>query len=72
MKEVILCKYGEIILKGANRSKFEKLLMREIKRRAYKIGGFNVRYNQSTVYIEPDDTGREGYCHRVRREQGLS
>ena len=56
MKEVILCKYGEIILKGANRSKFEKLLMREIKRRAYKIGGFNVRYNQSTVYIEPDDT----------------
>ncbi len=56
MKEVILCKYGEIILKGANRSKFETLLMREIKRRAYRIGGFNVRYNQSTVYIEPDDT----------------
>ena len=55
MKEVILCKYGEIILKGANRNKFETMLMREIKRRAYKVGGFTVRYNQSTVYIEPVD-----------------
>ncbi len=55
MKEVILCKYGEIILKGANRNKFETMLMREVKRRAHKVGGFNVRYNQSTVYIEPVD-----------------
>ena len=55
MKEVILCKYGEIILKGANRNKFETMLMREVKRRAYKVGGFTVRYNQSTVYIEPKD-----------------
>ena len=53
MKKVILCKYGEIILKGANKSKFERMLMKEVKRRADAIGDFNVTYSQSTVLIEP-------------------
>ncbi len=53
MKEVILCKYGEIILKGANRNTFEAILMREIRRRAKETGKFDVRINQSTVYVEP-------------------
>ena len=34
MKEVILCKYGEIVLKGANRSSFEASLTRELRARA--------------------------------------
>ncbi len=55
MKEVILCKYGEIVLKGANRSAFESILLKEIKRRARYAGGFDVRYAQSTVYVEPRD-----------------
>lgn len=53
MKEVILCKYGELILKGANRSRFESQLMRELRRRAAHIGDFQIRWAQSTVYIEP-------------------
>lgn len=53
MKEVILCKYGEIILKGANKSSFESALVRQVRRRAKKVGEFNVRYAQSTVYVEP-------------------
>lgn len=55
MKEIILCKYGEIILKGANKGHFEALLMRDIRRRAKHIGNFDVRYAQSTVFIEPLD-----------------
>ncbi len=55
MKEVILCKYGEIILKGSNKGKFEAALMREMKKRAKYVGGFTVRYNQSTVYVEPEN-----------------
>ena len=55
MKEIILCKYGEIILKGANRGHFEALLMRDIRRRAKHIGNFDVHYAQSTVFIEPLD-----------------
>ena len=53
MKEVILCKYGEIILKGANRSQFESMLAKEVRRRAAHVGKFDVYYLQSTVYIEP-------------------
>lgn len=53
MKEVILCKYGELILKGANRSRFESQLIRELRRRAAHIGNFQIRWAQSTVYIEP-------------------
>lgn len=56
MKEVILCKYGEIVLKGANRGSFETVLMREVKRRVSHIGRFDVSFSQSTVFIEPQDS----------------
>ncbi len=53
MKEVLLCKYGELILKGANRSYFENLLIKELRTRVKRAGEFDVYYAQSTVYIEP-------------------
>ena len=55
MNEVILCKYGEIVLKGANRSSFEAGLTRELKARAALYGKFRITTAQSTVYIEPED-----------------
>ena len=30
-KEILLCKYGEIVLKGANRKYFEDMLSRQMK-----------------------------------------
>ena len=59
MREVILCKYGEIILKGANKSTFENILLKDVKRRAKAIGNYSVRYMQSTVYVEPLDEDAE-------------
>ena len=53
--EVILCKYGELILKGTNRSTFEAQLLREVRRRAAFFGRFDVHANQSTVYVEPEN-----------------
>ena len=53
MKEVILCKYGEVILKGANRGQFENMLLKETRRRAYHCGDFRVWSQQSTMIIEP-------------------
>ncbi len=58
MKEVLLCKYGELILKGANRSYFENMLIRELRTRLKRAGNFDVNYAQSTIYIEPKDE----YC----------
>ncbi len=54
-KEIFLCKYGEIVLKGANRKYFEDVLCREIKKRAASYGNFDVYRAQSTIYIEPKD-----------------
>ena len=59
IKEIILGKYGEVILKGTNRSTFEAQLIRDVKRRAAMIGNYAVSYNQSTVYIEPKDEDAE-------------
>lgn len=55
MKEVILCKYGELILKGANRSTFEAKMIKQLRQRARRVGNFKIFYAQSTVYIEPLD-----------------
>lgn len=53
--EVIMAKYGEIALKGLNKSSFENLLIRNIKRRLANAGNFEVTRRQSTIYIEPLD-----------------
>ena len=54
-KEVILCKYGEIVLKGANRKTFEDQLVKSMKYRAKRYGNFDIHRAQSTIYIEPKD-----------------
>ena len=55
MKEILLCKYGEIVLKGANKRYFEDILCKELRRRAKKHGNFEISRAQSTIYIEPKD-----------------
>ncbi len=55
MKRTILLKYGEIILKGANRRAFEKQLADSIRRRLKGlIGEYEFEYMQSTVYVTPE------------------
>ena len=55
MKEIILCKYGEIVLKGLNRGHFESLLEQDMRKRLKKIGNYKVTRAQSTLYIEALD-----------------
>ncbi len=55
IKEILLCKYGEIVLKGANRKYFEDMLCREMKKRAKSYGSFDIYRAQSTIYIQPMD-----------------
>ena len=55
MKEVILLKLGEVVLKGLNRHAFEDVLIKNIRRRLSSSGGFDVKEIQSTVYITPRD-----------------
>ena len=53
MKEIFLCKYGEIALKGLNKGHFEGTLVKEIKTRLKPFGAFSVSRAQSTIYVEP-------------------
>ena len=55
MKEIILLKQGEMVLKGLNRRGFEEKLMGNAKRRLKKYGSFHVYTRQSTTYVEPLD-----------------
>ncbi len=73
IQEVILCKYGEIVLKGANRSVFESALVKEMRRRASPYGTFRIHYKQSTLYIEPQDDAcdMEGMYEAARKVFGI-
>ena len=58
MKEIILAKYGEIILKGGNRPKFEKLLIDNIKNALKNVAQFKISLRQATIYIEEFDESK--------------
>lgn len=53
MKEIILIKLGEMVLKGLNRKTFEAALMKHIKYRIGHLGDFEIQLSQSTITITP-------------------
>lgn len=57
MKEVILLKYGEIVLKGLNRSYFNSVLESRVKRALKSVEGeFTYDYAQSTLCVYGSET----------------
>ena len=73
IKEILLCKYGEIVLKGANRRSFEDQLAKELRIRASRHGHFEINRAQSTVFIEPKDENAdlEGMFDAARKVFGI-
>ncbi|MDE5764400.1 MAG: tRNA 4-thiouridine(8) synthase ThiI [Ruminococcus sp.] len=59
MKEVVLVKFGEMVLKGLNKRTFEDMLRKNIKRRLRSLGKFELTTAQSTTYITPLDENIE-------------
>ena len=74
MKELILCKYGEIVLKGLNRGGFENELMKNVRRRLKPLGKFNLRSAQSTLYVEPldEDIDMDEVLDRLKKVYGIT
>ncbi len=74
MKVSILCKYGELALKGMNRHIFEKLLRDRIKKRIAEFGKFKVYTIQSTLYIIPldDNCDSDGAYAAAKRTFGIA
>lgn len=56
MKELIMVKYGEIILKGLNRPVFENVLVKNIRNSLKNTDDVNIQKAQATIYIEPSDS----------------
>ena len=55
MKEIILVKYGEIILKGGNRARFEKVLVNNIRNSVRNISNVKIQVLQATIYIDVEE-----------------
>ena len=72
-EEVILCKFGEVVLKGANRQTFESGLVKELRRRAVPYGSFKIYFKQSTIYVEPQsaDCDMDGMYNVAKKVFGI-
>ena len=55
MKDIILLKQGEMVLKGLNKHRFDQRLQANIRYRIRGCGKFKVYSRQSIVYVEPAD-----------------
>ena len=71
MREIILVKTGELILKGLNRSSFEDMLMKNLKHALAGLGEFSVRKNQAAIYIEPQSGDIAAMCEKAAKVFGV-
>ncbi|MBQ7119533.1 MAG: tRNA 4-thiouridine(8) synthase ThiI [Oscillospiraceae bacterium] len=73
MKEILLLKLGELVLKGLNRGNFEKRLMKNINWRLRKFGDFKIYCLQSTIYVDPqsDDCDMDSAVEAIKKIFGI-
>ena len=73
MKEIILIKLGEMVLKGLNRRTFEDVLIKNIKYRLRGLGGFEIKIAQSTISVMPlsDDVDLDEVSERIGEVFGI-
>lgn len=73
MKEIILLKLGEVVLKGLNRSRFESILVKNVKRAIWPYGNPVVSDKQSTIFVEVEgeDADFEGAYEACKKVFGI-
>ena len=74
MRDIILLKLGEIVLKGLNKRYFEQKLLQNVKRRLIPLGEFDVSCMQSTIYVEPrnDDVDMDAALEAMQKVFGAA
>ncbi len=74
MKEVLLLKYGEIVLKGLNRGYFNSVLEKRVRRALKPVDGeFYFDYAQSTLCISAsDDADMDTAFEKVKKVFGVA
>lgn len=72
MKEILLAKYGEIILKGGNRPRFENILVTNIANALRRTANVKIQLRQATVYIDVlDEDKTELVMDRLSKVFGI-
>ena len=73
MKEIILVKNGELVLKGLNRTTFEDILIKNMKKALKQIGEFTYKKSQSTIVVESvdDDVDLDDAVDAISRVFGI-
>lgn len=73
MHDVLMIKYGEIILKGLNRPQFEEKLIKNIRIRLSDIGEAEVYKYQAAVYVKPliDNYDYERAIEKLKKIFGI-
>lgn len=73
MKEVLLLKSGEIVLKGLNRKTFESRLMNNLKRRLKPFGIERMQMRQSVCFVEiPEHVDADEVTAAVQKVFGFA
>ena len=73
MKEVLLLKCGEIVLKGLNRKTFEDRLLKNLSRRMKHVADCEISMRQSVVYVEvPEDADADAVMDCARHVFGFA
>ena len=73
MRDMILLKEGEVVLKGLNKRYFEQKLTQNIRRRLKDFGSFKVNALQSVIYVEPqnDEADVDGAFEALQKVFGI-
>lgn len=74
MREVILIKNGELVLKGLNRNTFEDILIKNMKKALREIGEFKFTKSQSTIMVAPveEDTDLDDAVEALKKVFGIA
>ena len=73
MKELLIVKYGEVMLKGNNRPFFVDRLMKNLRSALQGTGKFNIEKDQSVLYLIPkEQVNLDRAADRVRRVFGVN
>ena len=73
MKEVLLLKCGEIVLKGLNRKTFEDRLLKNLSRRMKHVADCEISMRQSVVYVEvPEEADADTVMDCARHVFGFA
>lgn len=72
--DIIILKYGEVVMKGLNRSYFDSLILRRVKRLLEGCAGaFELHYAQSTLCVKGSEgADMDGAFERMKRVFGVA